>query len=161
MINSASKRESTYQVPQNVAQAFFARDALAKGIYSKLFDHLVSFINQTMGMREGKFKTIGILDIYGFEIFDYNSFEQLCINYCNESLHQIFIDLTLKTEQEEYNREGIPWEAIKYIDNKPCVELIENVSRFPQINSLFRNLSVSCPYWTKNASSQKEPTFPS
>jgi len=68
---------------------------------------------------------IGVLDIYGFEIFDRNSFEQLCINFCNEKLHQIFIELTLKAEQEEYKKEQIKWEDVAYYNNKPCVELIE------------------------------------
>jgi myosin I len=68
---------------------------------------------------------IGVLDIYGFEIFQHNNFEQICINFVNEKLQQIFIELTLKSEQEEYEREQIPWEHIKYFNNKPCVELIE------------------------------------
>ena len=69
--------------------------------------------------------SIGILDIYGFEIFERNSFEQLCINYVNEKLQQIFIQLTLRTEQEEYAREQIQWTPIKYFDNKVVCELIE------------------------------------
>ena len=69
--------------------------------------------------------TIGILDIYGFEIFERNSFEQLCINYVNEKLQQIFIQLTLKTEQEEYAREQIKWTPITYFDNKVVCDLIE------------------------------------
>ena len=66
-----------------------------------------------------------IRDIYGFEIFQSNSFEQLCINFVNERLQQIFIDLTLKAEQEEYEREGIPWDPIQYYNNLPCVEMIQ------------------------------------
>merc|ERR1739838_557180 len=65
------------------------------------------------------------LDIYGFEIFTVNSFEQLCINYCNEKLQQLFIELTLKQEQDEYKAEGIEWEPVKYFDNKVICELIE------------------------------------
>ena len=68
---------------------------------------------------------IGVLDIYGFEIFQYNSFEQLCINYVNEKLQQIFIELTLKAEQEEYRAEGIPWKDIQYFNNKPICDLVE------------------------------------
>ena len=81
-------------------KAGFARDALAKGIYSRMFDWIVATTNKSMEYK-GSGNTIGILDIYGFEIFDTNSFEQLCINYVNETLHQIFIELTLKAEQEE------------------------------------------------------------
>ena len=68
---------------------------------------------------------IGILDIYGFEIFQKNSFEQLNINYCNEKLQQLFIELTLRSEQEEYLREGIEWEPITYFDNKIICDLVE------------------------------------
>jgi len=123
VISSGSARVSTYQVPQNVEGCEYSRDALSKGIYSRLFDFLIATLNKIMQV-EKKGKTIGILDIYGFEIFEVNQFEQLCINYCNETLHQIFIDLTLKTEQEEYVKEGINWEPVEYINNKPCVDLI-------------------------------------
>lgn len=68
---------------------------------------------------------IGVLDIYGFEIFEKNGFEQFCINYVNEKLQQYFIELTLKAEQEEYNREGIQWTPIKYFNNKIVCDLIE------------------------------------
>ena len=70
-------------------------------------------------------KAIGVLDIYGFEIFPNNSFEQFVINYCNEKLQQIFIQLTLKSEQEEYVREGIAWTHIDYFNNEVICELIE------------------------------------
>jgi myosin-1 len=96
-------------------------------VYSRLFDYIVVRINENIFDPTSEYN-IGVLDIYGFEIFQKNSFEQLCINYVNEKLQQIFIELTLKSEQEEYVREGIPWEPIKYFNNKPCVELIERVS---------------------------------
>eukprot|EP00026_Physarum_polycephalum_P002483 Phypoly_transcript_02490.p1 GENE.Phypoly_transcript_02490~~Phypoly_transcript_02490.p1 ORF type:complete len:810 (+),score=170.22 Phypoly_transcript_02490:150-2579(+) len=124
-ITSGSQRSTSYQVPQNVEQAAYTRDALAKGIYSRLFDWLVFTINNSMTLQQGKTTSIGILDIYGFEIFQQNSFEQLCINYVNETLHQIFIDLTLKAEQEEYMKEGIPWEQVKYHNNKPTVDFLD------------------------------------
>lgn len=113
--------------PANPAQAAATRDALAKAIYSNLFDWIVERINKSLKSRQQTVNTIGILDIYGFEIFDQNSFEQLCINYVNEKLQQIFIQLTLKTEQEEYAREQIQWTPIKYFDNKVVCELIEQV----------------------------------
>ena len=68
---------------------------------------------------------VGVLDIAGFEIFDYNGFEQICINYVNEKLQQIFIELTLKAEQEEYVAEGIEWREVKYFNNRVVCELIE------------------------------------
>ena len=68
---------------------------------------------------------IGILDIYGFEIFQKNGFEQFCINFVNEKLQQIFIELTLKAEQEEYFQEGIKWKEIEYFNNLTVCELIE------------------------------------
>ncbi|KAL1898511.1 class II myosin [Sporothrix stenoceras] len=113
--------------PANVAQAIATRDALAKAIYSNLFDWIVERINQSLKARQATSNSIGILDIYGFEIFEKNSFEQLCINYVNEKLQQIFIQLTLKTEQEEYAREKIQWTPIKYFDNKVVCDLIEQV----------------------------------
>jgi myosin-1 len=114
----------TTSVPLDEEQANYTRDALAKTLYSRMFDWLVTRINENICDERAEFN-IGVLDIYGFEIFEYNSFEQLCINFVNEKLQQIFIDLTLKTEQEEYQQEGIRWENVQYFDNKPCVDLIE------------------------------------
>lgn len=119
------RRGSVYEVPLNAVQARAVRDALAKAIYNNLFDWIVERINQALGATQDKDKTIGILDIYGFEIFENNSFEQICINYVNEKLQQIFIQLTLKTEQEEYVKEQITWTPIKYFNNKIVCELIE------------------------------------
>jgi myosin-1 len=119
------RRGSVYDVPLNPAQATSVRDALAKGIYFNLFDWIVERVNVSLKARGAIDYSIGILDIYGFEIFEKNSFEQLCINYVNEKLQQIFIQLTLKAEQEEYEREQIQWTPIKYFDNKVVCELIE------------------------------------
>lgn len=87
-------------------------------MYDRLFTWIVSKINDIIELRDivshGKCTVIGVLDIYGFEIFDSNSFEQLCINYCNEKLQQLFIELVLKQEQEEYRREGIQWEEVTF-----------------------------------------------
>ncbi|KXJ11656.1 Unconventional myosin-Ib [Exaiptasia diaphana] len=114
------------RTPLNEAQACYARDALCKAIYQRLFHWIVQRINDSIKVkRGGKRKVIGVLDIYGFEIFQDNSFEQFIINYCNEKLQQIFIELTLKSEQEEYVREGIEWTHIEYFNNAVICELIE------------------------------------
>ncbi|KAF2468256.1 uncharacterized protein BDR25DRAFT_266039 [Lindgomyces ingoldianus] len=119
------RRGSVYDVPLNPAQATSVRDALSKAIYFNLFDWIVERVNVSLKARGAMAHSIGILDIYGFEIFERNSFEQLCINYVNEKLQQIFIQLTLRTEQEEYAREQIKWTPIKYFDNKVVCDLIE------------------------------------
>lgn len=119
------RRGSVYDVPLNPAQATSVRDALSKAIYFNMFDWIVQRVNASLKARGALAQSVGILDIYGFEIFERNSFEQLCINYVNEKLQQIFIQLTLKTEQDEYEREQIKWTPIKYFDNKVVCELIE------------------------------------
>lgn len=115
---------SSYTVPLNYVQAAATRDALAKAIYDRMFTWIVTRIN-TVLVSQNPHLTIGILDIYGFEIFQRNGFEQLCINYVNEKLQQIFIELTLKQEQEEYIREGIKWEHIDFFNNKIVCDLLE------------------------------------
>uniref|UniRef100_A0A8C3JQC9 Unconventional myosin-Ia n=1 Tax=Calidris pygmaea TaxID=425635 RepID=A0A8C3JQC9_9CHAR len=108
-------------------QGYYGRDALAKNIYSRLFDWLVNRINTSIQVKPGKQrKVMGVLDIYGFEIFQDNGFEQFIINYCNEKLQQIFILMTLKEEQEEYVREGIQWTPVEFFDNSIICNLIEN-----------------------------------
>ncbi|XP_045062627.1 unconventional myosin-Ib-like isoform X1 [Coregonus clupeaformis] len=112
----------------NVAQAYYARDALAKNLYSRLFSWLITRINESIkAQAKTRHKVMGVLDIYGFEIFEDgdNSFEQFIINYCNEKLQQIFIELTLREEQEEYIREDIEWTNIEYFNNAIICELIE------------------------------------
>lgn len=116
--------------PLNKEMAFYARDALAKAIYNRLFDWLVLRINTSLQTPSSMSRTthnhvLGILDIYGFEVFKTNAFEQLCINFCNEKIQQLFIELTLKQEQEEYLKEGIEWESITYFNNKVICDLIE------------------------------------
>ncbi|KAL1969224.1 hypothetical protein VTN77DRAFT_478 [Rasamsonia byssochlamydoides] len=120
------RRGSVYEVPLNTVQATAVRDALAKAIYFNLFDWIVERLNNSLTAKGAVTNSIGILDIYGFEIFEKNSFEQLCINYVNEKLQQIFIQLTLKAEQEEYAREQIKWTPISYFDNKVVCSLIED-----------------------------------
>ncbi|KAG1706887.1 hypothetical protein DVH05_027737 [Phytophthora capsici] len=115
-----------YQVPLTVEQAQSGRDALAKAIYASIFDWLVAGINASLGAAPRLTKTtIGVLDIFGFESFEYNSFEQLCINYANEKLQQKFTQDVFKAVQEEYEREQITWAHIAYADNSETLALIE------------------------------------
>ncbi|KAI1901000.1 hypothetical protein AGOR_G00055630 [Albula goreensis] len=116
--------------PFTVDHAIYARDALAKAIYGRTFTWLVNKINESLANRDSTRKTvIGLLDIYGFEVFYVNSFEQFCINYCNEKLQQLFIQLTLKSEQEEYEAEGIEWEPVQFFNNKIICDLVEEKHR--------------------------------
>lgn len=111
-----------------------------KDMYSKLFDYLVKKINLTIDPRlmaaSSKYfdatghMLIGVLDIYGFEIFEHNSFEQFCINYVNEKLQQIFIERTLRAEQADYEREQIQWTPVAFFNNK--------------VNSRINLLGVTC-----------------
>ncbi|KAK3106305.1 hypothetical protein FSP39_017437 [Pinctada imbricata] len=110
----------------SVYDATYARDALCKAIYSRMFSWLVGRINDSIKVTsEVRTKVMGVLDIYGFEVFENNSFEQFIINYCNEKLQQIFIELTLKEEQEEYIKEGIEWIHVEYFNNAVICDLIE------------------------------------
>lgn len=111
------------------AQALVARDSFAKYIYSALFDWLVDFVNSDLcpPLVEKQIASfIGVLDIYGFEHFEKNSFEQFCINYANEKLQQEFNQHVFKLEQEEYVAEEIEWSFIDFADNQPCISLIES-----------------------------------
>jgi myosin-5 len=112
----------------NHKQALVARDSVSKYIYSALFDWLVAYINQDLcspDVVEHIQTFIGVLDIYGFEHFEKNSFEQFCINYANEKLQQEFNQHVFKLEQEEYINEKIEWSFIEFSDNQPCIDLIE------------------------------------
>ncbi|EME43214.1 hypothetical protein DOTSEDRAFT_72564 [Dothistroma septosporum NZE10] len=109
-------------------QATVVRDSVAKYIYSSLFDWLVETMNGFLApdqVIEQMHSFIGVLDIYGFEHFAKNSFEQFCINYANEKLQQEFNQHVFKLEQEEYLREQIDWKFIDFSDNQPCIDLIE------------------------------------
>jgi len=121
--------QKNIKTPLNLDKALSCQDTLAKSLYEKLFIWLVSCINNKIlhgNVYGGNKFVIGVLDIYGFEIFQVNGFEQFTINYCNEKLQQLFIELTLKSEQEEYNSEGVEWENIDYFNNKDICDLIEN-----------------------------------
>ncbi|XP_039032382.1 myosin-17-like [Hibiscus syriacus] len=108
--------------PEN---AVASRDALAKTIYSRLFDWLVDKINVSIGQDPNSESIIGVLDIYGFESFKCNSFEQFCINFTNEKLQQHFNQHVFKMEQEEYKKEEINWSYIEFVDNQDVLDLIE------------------------------------
>ncbi|KAI1889663.1 hypothetical protein AGOR_G00165260 [Albula goreensis] len=115
----------TYIKPIPKLQAINSRDALAKHIYAKLFNWIVDHVNKALQSTVKQNSFIGVLDIYGFETFDINSFEQFCINYANEKLQQQFNMHVFKLEQEEYMKEQIPWTLIDFYDNQPCINLIE------------------------------------
>uniref|UniRef100_A0A0N5A516 Myosin motor domain-containing protein n=1 Tax=Parastrongyloides trichosuri TaxID=131310 RepID=A0A0N5A516_PARTI len=135
------KTTEQIKVTLNVEQAKHTRDALSKAMYSRLFDYLVKSVNTALCVTDvrGDASSIGILDIYGFEIFDHNGFEQFCINFVNEKLQQIFIELTLKGEQDEYVSEGISWTPIDYFNNKVVCDLIES-KRPPGVMSILDDI---------------------
>ena len=135
--------------PLSASQACDYRDAFAKGVYGRNFIGLIEHINKAIyrppdeKRRSGTRHSIGVLDIFGFETFGVNSFEQVCINYANENLQQFFVQHIFKLEQAEYTREGINWENIVFTDNqdilnllseKPLniIALIDEESRFPK-----------------------------
>nr|XP_010971126.1 unconventional myosin-VI isoform X1 [Camelus bactrianus]XP_010971127.1 unconventional myosin-VI isoform X2 [Camelus bactrianus] len=125
MLTTAGGTKGTViKVPLKVEQANNARDALAKTVYSHLFDHVVNRVNQCFPFETSSY-FIGVLDIAGFEYFEHNSFEQFCINYCNEKLQQFFNERILKEEQELYQREGLGVNEVHYVDNQDCIDLIE------------------------------------
>lgn len=127
------------RVPLKIYEASNARDALAKAIYSKMFDYIVNRINQSIPFQTSSYY-IGVLDIAGFgefsltlkqsklyfcsfflEFFTVNSFEQFCINYCNEKLQQFFNETVFKYEQQLYKKEGLNVPDVKFVDNQDCI----------------------------------------
>ncbi|KAL0848961.1 hypothetical protein ABMA28_013349 [Loxostege sticticalis] len=127
-----------------ISSALEGRDALVKAIYGHIFEYIVEMINKTLHRdQQLSSGSVGILDIFGFENFDSNSFEQLCINYANENLQQFFVRHIFKLEQEQYEKEGITWTNINYVDNQENLDmiglkpmnlltLIDEESRFPK-----------------------------
>uniref|UniRef100_A0AAX7T773 Myosin, heavy chain 11b, smooth muscle n=1 Tax=Astatotilapia calliptera TaxID=8154 RepID=A0AAX7T773_ASTCA len=126
------------QKAQTKQQADFAIEALAKAMYERLFRWILARVNKTLDKSKRQSSSfLGILDIAGFEIFEDNSFEQLCINYTNERLQQLFNHTMFILEQEEYKREGIEWNFIDFgLDLQPCIELIERPNNPPGILAL-------------------------
>ncbi|XP_054257732.1 myosin heavy chain, muscle isoform X7 [Macrosteles quadrilineatus] len=111
---------------RNVNQVSYSIGALAKGIFDRLFKFMVKKCNETLDTKQKRQHFIGVLDIAGFEIFDYNGFEQLCINFTNEKLQQFFNHHMFVLEQEEYKIEGINWDFIDFgMDLLACIDLIE------------------------------------
>ncbi|KAM3718976.1 Unconventional myosin-VI [Dirofilaria immitis] len=131
-----------YAVPLSASEATAARDALAKAIYSRLFTAIVDKITECMPFAESAF-TIGVLDTAGFEAINVNSYEQFCINYCNEKLQNFFNERILMDEQNLYCKEQLHYDKVEFNDNKNCIELfdqklygifelLDNESRLPR-----------------------------
>jgi myosin-5 len=120
-------RREVIRTPNRADAAASTRDSMAKAIYSAAFDWLVSHINSSTSRGTGG-KTINLLDIFGFESFTVNRFEQLCINYANEKLQQKFTQDVFKTVQLEYEDEGVPWEHVSFPDNSEVLWLIESTT---------------------------------
>eukprot|EP00026_Physarum_polycephalum_P000058 Phypoly_transcript_00058.p1 GENE.Phypoly_transcript_00058~~Phypoly_transcript_00058.p1 ORF type:complete len:2549 (-),score=561.62 Phypoly_transcript_00058:70-7716(-) len=162
-------------VPLTIEQSMSARDSLSMLLYSQMFDWLVGRINKSIH-QIGKSKFfIGVLDIYGFESFTKNSFEQFCINYANEKLQQLFNQHVFKEEQQEYMKEKISWSYIDFVDNQDTLDLIEKKpicilslldeeSQFPKATSLtlaskLTNALASHPKFEKPRFSNKTGNF--
>ncbi|XP_056253929.1 unconventional myosin-IXAa isoform X10 [Seriola aureovittata] len=133
-------------VPYKLSEAGTVRDSMAKSLYSALFDWIVFRINHALLNNKDledttKILSIGVLDIFGFEDYENNSFEQFCINFANERLQHYFNQHIFKLEQEEYRAEGISWRNIDYIDNTGCINLI---SKKP--TALFHLLDEECNF---------------
>mmetsp|Transcript_64144 Transcript_64144/g.106620 ORF Transcript_64144/g.106620 Transcript_64144/m.106620 type:complete len:1736 (-) Transcript_64144:276-5483(-) len=145
------KRNSVYTIDYNKSQADMGRDAVVKAIYTSIFDWVVDKVNAFVSGNEKAqaLPYVGLLDIFGFENFKFNSFEQLCINFANEKLQQFFLLQVFKTEEELHVQEGVAWKEVEYQDNAPCIELLEKPP-----NGILRQLDSECK--TPNAS---EATF--
>ncbi|XP_063811070.1 unconventional myosin-XIX [Pseudophryne corroboree] len=130
-------KQQVFKKPCKKTECYTRRDCLAKTVYARLFDWLLTVINESICAEATRWTNfIGLLDVYGFESFPKNNLEQLCINYANEKLQQHFVSHYLKAQQEEYSAEGLKWSFISYQDNKNCVKLIDGspVSIFSLLN---------------------------
>ncbi|KAI5720902.1 hypothetical protein M8J77_013076 [Diaphorina citri] len=125
---------------RNVNQVMYSVGAMSKGMFDRVFKYLVKKCNETLDTKQKRQHFIGVLDIAGFEIFDFNGFEQLCINFTNEKLQQFFNHHMFVLEQEEYKKEGIVWAFIDFgMDLLACIELIEKYNGFEQLCINFTN----------------------
>ena len=114
------------------------RDAFCKAIYQRVFDLLVLRVNESLGTAiQPGLIFIGLLDVFGFEIFELNSFEQLCINFANEKLQNFFLRAVFKAEELAYKNDGIKWEPITYTDNSAIIDICEGKEKgiFPCLDS--------------------------
>ena len=127
-VRMMTAKDDSYEIELTSLQATEARDALSKALYSRIFEWIVARINESIKVDELSTvrAEIGVLDIFGFESFTTNSFEQLCINYTNETLQQQFNQFVFKLEQSEYQKEQISWSFIEFPDNQECLDLIEH-----------------------------------
>ncbi|KAK0095112.1 hypothetical protein PV326_009201 [Microctonus aethiopoides] len=125
---------------RNKDQVAYSVGAMSKAMFDRIFKWLVKKCNETLDTKQKRQHFIGVLDIAGFEIFDYNGFEQLCINFTNEKLQQFFNHHMFVLEQEEYKKEGIVWQFIDFgMDLLACIELIEKFNSFEQLCINFTN----------------------
>ena len=141
LTSKGSGRKSLGALKLTVPQAQAARDAAIKDIFVHVFDWVVSCINRSIaGSEQAPSLTyIGLLDIFGFEVFKFNSFEQLCINFTNEKLQQFFLQSVFRAEQDEHAKEAVELSKIEIQDNQPCIDLLENKS-----TGIFSMLDTQC-----------------
>ncbi|KAI3634227.1 hypothetical protein MIR68_007831 [Amoeboaphelidium protococcarum] len=140
VVKDAKKSGQDMVVSLSLQQCISQRVAFTKTLYGRVFDWLVARINSIISVpHEKNMNYIGVLDLAGFEVLNRNGFEQLCINYCNEKLQQLFIDLTIVQEQNDYTQEGISWQEVSFFNNLPVCELIESKQK-----SMFTILNEEC-----------------
>mmetsp|Transcript_41452 Transcript_41452/g.119997 ORF Transcript_41452/g.119997 Transcript_41452/m.119997 type:complete len:1693 (+) Transcript_41452:127-5205(+) len=118
-------RTEKIRSPVNVRTAADNRDALARALYGMIFDYVVNLANSAIGYLKDVKLFVGVLDIFGFECFKMNSFEQVCINFTNERLQQFFNSFVFKLEEQLYEREGIPWDPLDFPDNQDAVDILQ------------------------------------
>ena len=138
-------KDEAYTIELDPTKAAQGRDAFCKAVYQRVFDHLVKRVNRSLGEElqalpggASDMRFIGLLDVFGFEIFEVNSFEQLCINFANEKLQNFFLRSVFKAEELAYKNDGIRWEPITYTDNSSIIEICEGKEKgiFPSLDSV-------------------------